>query len=486
MDAKVEVNLTKVKGNIDKRIYGQFIEHLGRCIHGGVWVGENSQIQNINGYRKDVLEAVKAIAPSVIRWPGGNFSSGYHFEDGLGPRDKRPVRYDLAWGVEESNQFGTDEFVQWCKLIGAEPFVVVNAGNGSPEEAARWVEYCNRRGNSFYATLRAKYGHEEPYGVKLWGIGNEAYGSWQVGFALDPKDFAKRTIEFSNEMKKVDSNIELVAVGSGNPEWDIEMVKTAGNWFDYLSIHRYDNPSSINYYDYMALSIEIENWLREVYRNIKVAERLGKVKKDIKISFDEWNVWYPEAKPVLHHQLTSVKDGLYTAMMLNSLHRLNDVVSISTFAQTINVLPLVYTRDDGAFFVNPQYLTFKLFSQNRGDKVLDVMVNSPTYNSSKFDEVPYVDVTASYSSSSNRAYVYIVNRHEKDKLSCEVHLDGLYQGHFQVSSFSGESIEDKNSFDEPSKVEITSSKVDKFFNGRINLLLNPHSVNVVSIQISSL
>jgi len=481
MDSKISIDIRKVKGQVDKRIYGQFIEHLGRCIYGGIWVGEDSQIPNIEGYRKDVLEAIKAIAPTVVRWPGGNFSSGYHFEDGIGPRDKRPIRYDLAWGVEESNQFGTDEFIRWCNLVGAEPFIVVNAGNGSPEEAARWVEYCNRKGKSYYAALRAKYGHAEPYGVKLWGIGNEAYGSWQIGFAIDPKDFAKRTIEFSNEMKKVDSSIELVAVGSGNPEWDIEMVKTAGNWFDYLSIHRYDNPYSMSYYEYMALQIEIENWLREIYRNIKVAEKLGKIHKNIKISFDEWNIWYPEAKPVLHHQVTSVKDGLYTAMVLNSLHRLYDIVSISTFAQTVNVLPLIYTSDDGSMFVNPQYLAFKLFSQNKCEKVLEVTLESPKYKSSKFGEVPYLDVTASYENSSGKVCVYIVNRNEKESLSCEIHLNGSYSGLFQLSSFSGESPEDKNSFDEPNKVTITSSNVEKFFNGKITLNLNPHSVNVVSI-----
>lgn len=169
MECKGFVDVGAPLDKLDKRCYGQFIEHLGRCINGGIWVGEDSKIPNVNGFRLDVLEAVKELKPAIVRWPGGNFSSGYHWVDGVGPRNKRPRRFDMAWRAEEPNTFGTNEFIKWCKLVNAEPFVVVNAGNGTPEEAAQWVEYCNSSTNTYYASLRRRYGQPAPYGVKLWG-----------------------------------------------------------------------------------------------------------------------------------------------------------------------------------------------------------------------------------------------------------------------------------------------------------------------------
>ncbi|MCW4027128.1 MAG: hypothetical protein NWE76_06565 [Candidatus Bathyarchaeota archaeon] len=185
MECKGFVDAKSPLGRLDKRCYGQFIEHLGECIYGGVWVGEDSEIPNVKGFRKDVLEAVKELRSAVMRYPGGNFASGYHWLDGVGPRDQRPSRFDMAWGAEEPNKFGTDEFLEWCRLAEVEPFMVVNAGNGSPQEAAEWVEYCNSAKDTYFASLRRKNGQSEPYGVKLWGIGNELYGKWQVGFCVD-------------------------------------------------------------------------------------------------------------------------------------------------------------------------------------------------------------------------------------------------------------------------------------------------------------
>jgi len=168
-------------GRISRRIYGHFIEHWGRCIYGGIWVGPNSSIPNINGFRRDVIEAVRGIRASIVRWPGGNFSSQYHWLDGIGPRENRPRKLNLAWITKEGpeieiNEFGTDEYIEWVRLIGAEPFIVVNMGNGSPEEAANWVEYCNSSKDTYFARLRVKYGHREPYNVKIWGLGNEQRG----------------------------------------------------------------------------------------------------------------------------------------------------------------------------------------------------------------------------------------------------------------------------------------------------------------------
>jgi len=482
MLAEIFIDTTATVGRLDRRVYGQFVEHLGRCIYGGIWVGEESRIPNIKGFRKDVLDAVRALRPPIIRWPGGNFSSGYHWEDGIGPRDKRPRKFDMAWGAEEPNEFGTDEYIEWCRMVDAEPFIVVNAGNGTPEEAAKWVEYCNSSGDTQYASLRKKYGHPEPYQVRLWGIGNELYGRWQIGFCIDGKECARRTIEFANQMRKVDPNIELIAVGCEDPEWNLEMVKLAGNYFDYLSIHMYVNGSK-PYRELVAIPRYIERKLRAVYDLVEAIRKRQGIKKKIEIAFDEWNVWYPEAKPPLHEQVTTVKDAIFTALVLNGLHRLCKEVTIACFAQTVNVLPLISTRDNGVMFVNPQYLVFKMYGNNTGDQVLKVVTYSQSYYSKELDSyVSFIDATATASRDKRTIYLHVVNRHEEETFKCRVALKGWRPLSVKWLRVSGDSLNACNTFDEPNRVQIEISKKAKVEGDQVVCTLPPHSVNVLILR----
>ncbi|GAI11507.1 unnamed protein product, partial [marine sediment metagenome] len=222
---RIKVDLERVIGKIDPNIYGHFIEHLGRCIYGGIYE-EGSRLSDENGFRKDVLKAVRSIKCPLLRWPGGNFASNYHWEDGIGPKEERPVRFDLAWNKEETNRFGTDEFIEYCRAVGAEPYICVNIGTGNLDEAIHWLEYCNSTGNTYYAKLRAKNGHPEPYRVKYWGVGNENYGEWQVGYR-SAKEYAKVLREYAYFMKVVDPTVKIIAVGADEPEWDLEVIKTA-------------------------------------------------------------------------------------------------------------------------------------------------------------------------------------------------------------------------------------------------------------------
>ena len=473
MEAKVFVDTTVSIGVLDKRIYGQFIEHLGRCIYGGIWVGEKSKIPNIKGFRKDVLEAIKEIRPPIVRWPGGNFASAYHWEDGIGPREQRPRRYDLAWGAEEPNEFGTDEFIEWCRLIGAEPFIVVNAGNGTPEEAARWVEYCNSTKNTYYAQLRRKYGHPEPYNVKLWGIGNELYGRWQVGFCINGEECARRTVEFANEMKKVDPNIELVGVGCEDPEWDLDMIRLAGEYIDDLSIHIYVDGRK-PYDELVAMPMDIERRLKGIYYLINAARKKWRIKKEIKIAFDEWNVYT--------HQ--EIRDAVFTALTLNTLQRLCNEVAIACYAQTVNVLPLIVTRDDGAMFVTPQYLVFKLYVQNTGKEVIMTNNITPYYYSKDLGKnVPIVDSSATMDK--GVVYVYMVNRSKDEAINCTIEIKGITPIATEHLYIAGEHVNDKNSFDEPNKVRIQESRDVKVKGSEIRLRLSPHSVNLVKVLAKS-
>jgi len=481
LECKGFVDAGSTLGRLDRRSYGQFIEHLGECIYGGVWVGENSKIPNERGFRKDVLDAVKELRPPIMRWPGGNFSSGYHWLDGVGPANQRSKRFDLAWGAEEPNTFGTDEFLEWCKLVGTEPFIVVNAGNGSPEEAADWVEYCNSVAQTHYASLRRKYGRPEPYGVKLWGIGNELYGRWQVGFCVDGEECARRTIEFANEMRKVDPQIELVAVGCEDPEWNLEMVKNAGEYFDYLSVHIYIGGKK-SYRELAAVSEDIEQRLRNVYGLVESARRRYGVKKEIKLAFDEWNVWYPEAKAPLHEQVTGVQDAVFTGLVLNVLHRLCRIVPIGGFAQTVNVLPLIIAAKDGSMTLTPQYLVFKMYAANTGSLVLRTALDSPSYMSQERNEyVPFVDLSATFAEKSDTLYLHVVNRHESETADLRVAFRGFKPRKGVQLYVAGESIEDRNTLNEANRVRIEEATV-KIEKGEVLASLGPHSINVIKIS----
>ncbi|MEM3014078.1 MAG: alpha-L-arabinofuranosidase C-terminal domain-containing protein [Candidatus Bathyarchaeia archaeon] len=481
LNCKGFVDVEAPLGKLDKRCYGQFIEHLGRCIYGGVWVGEDSKILNVNGFRLDVLEAVKDLKPAIVRWPGGNFSSGYHWLDGVGPRERRPRRFDMAWNSEEPNTFGTDEFIQWCRLVGAEPFIVVNAGNGTPEEAARWVEYCNSSANTSYVKLRQQHGHQEPHGVKVWGIGNELYGKWQIGFNVDGEECARRTAEFANEMRMVDPNIKLVAVGCEDPEWNLDMVKKAGEYFDYLSIHIYIwGPKPYN--ELVAIPLNIEQRLSSVYSLVQSARQRFNVKREIKLAFDEWNIWYPEAKQPLHHQITNVGDAVFTGGVLNALHRLCNKVPIGGFAQTVNVLPMILTSDEGGMVLTPQYLVFKLYGSGSGDLVVRSVVDSPYYFSSELGEhVPFVDVSATISEDKKTVYLHVVNRHETEPADLSVFFRGFKPKSGSAQCVAGESPSDKNTFEEPNRVKIEKAQV-KVEKGECVVSLKPHSVTVAKLQ----
>lgn len=479
MQAQVFVDSLAPIGKLDRRIYGQFIEHLGRCIYGGIWVGEESGIPNYKGFRSDVISAVRELRPPVVRWPGGNFSSAYHWEDGVGPRESRPRRFEMAWEAVEPNQFGTDEFIEWCRLVGAEPFIVVNAGNGTPEEAARWVEYCNSGRDTHYAQLRGRNGHPEPYNVKLWGIGNELYGRWQVGFCMDGEECARRTMEFANEMRRVDPGIELVGVGCDyDPEWNVDMVRLAGEYIDYLSIHTYIGEKP--YGELAAAPVNIEGELHAIYRLVEATRRRWRIKRRIRIAFDEWNVWYPEAKPPLLEQVTGVRDAVFTALVLNLLQRLCNEVAIACFAQTVNVLPLLITREDGSMLLSPQYLAFKLYVQNTGDTVIRTTVDAPHYQSSELGR-PVCLIDASATLSDDAAYIHLVNRSEDERVDCTVSIRGMVPAGARHLYVSGDSVEDRNTFEDPYRVTIEENREVRVDGSTIKLSLNPHSVNIIKV-----
>ena len=287
--ATLKLDLERRLGTIDPNIYGNFIEHLGRCIYGGIY-DEGSPLADTGGNRKDVLEAVRRLRVTQLRWPGGNFSSGYNWQDGIGPKDSRPARYDLAWFQRESNRFGTDEFISTCRKLGAAPYLCVNLGTGTLDEASSWVEYCNRQGGTYYSDLRKRNGHPEPYGVKYWGIGNEIYGDWQIGHK-NAADYAKLGLEFAKVMKWQDPSIKLVACGTGDPSWDRPVLESMVNHVDYISAHHYSGSDDPNdYYELLGSVAQLEQTLRNSALVAESVSAQARKPTPVWTALDEWNV----------------------------------------------------------------------------------------------------------------------------------------------------------------------------------------------------
>nr|MBA3710804.1 alpha-N-arabinofuranosidase [Planctomycetota bacterium] len=439
MKATAFVNIPDALGTISPLIYGQFIEHLGRCIYGGLWVGEDSKIPNIRGFRRDVMEAVKAIRPGIVRYPGGNFASAYHWQDGVGPRAERPRRWDPTWKCEESNHVGTDEFIDWCGMIQAQPYLCVNAGNGSAEEAARWVEYCNLAKNTSHAAMRVKNGHAKPHDVRYWSIGNELYGEWQIGHMGDGKECARRTRDFAHAMSCVDPTIEMIGVGTRHdPQWNWDMVTGSGKWLKHLSVHCYIHLNKHTLPELLAAPDYFAQILGHVSGTIAGARRAAGIAHPIRIALDEWNLWYHEIAsdndPGSHlGQNTSLKDALFTASVFNVFHRNCDILSMANYALTVNGLPLIYTHPthEGMYF-NPQYLAFLLYSNRTGEQCVRNHVVCDGYSSeakSFYGEnckasVPYLDLSTSWSPGTRTLYLHAVNRSEKDAVECDIQLRG--------------------------------------------------------------
>jgi alpha-L-arabinofuranosidase len=351
--ASMAIDAREVLGEINPFVYGQFIEHLEDCLYGGIWSPDGSQ------FNQPVIDLIQDLRPPVIRYPGGNFASGYHWEDGIGPRGARQARFDRAWNAPESNQVGTDEFMALCKLTGAAPFLVVNDGSGSPEEAARWVAYCNEPPAAPQGKRRAHNASRTPYGVRLWGVGNEVWGRWQIGHT-GPEQYTERLLAFSRAMRQADPEIELVAVGdtirSDEPQdpgrlWNQTVLRQAADQIDYLSFHLYqpDRDGWQEQYDLdelhhtvCAAPLDAERMIARLGAQIE-QEAPGRA---IKIAFDEWNIWLPppEGASSMHKVEYTMRDGLYAASMLNAFHRQSKVLAIANLAQLVNILPLIYAR----------------------------------------------------------------------------------------------------------------------------------------------
>src|SRR6185437_14146080 len=348
MRATMRVDVERAIATIDPNVYGNFAEHLGRCIYGGIYE-PGSPLSDERGYRTDVAEMVRRLRVTNLRWPGGNFVSGYHWLDGVGPRKNRPHRHDLAWHAIETNQFGTDEFLEYCQLLGTEPYVCLNLGTGTIDEAAGWLAYCNCDDSTYYAELRRKNGRPAPYKVPYWGLGNELYGDWQTGHKT-AEEYARVAEETAKVLRWTDPSIKLVACGAQRVDWDWEVLRRTARHVDYVAAHFYfrPEPGEDVVSSMLAAPYAAAEYLDVLGGLIAGARREQKIAHPIGIAVDEWNSWYRARKSPLEERY-DLTDAVCVASFINQLRRRADTVKIANLAQLVNVIAPIFTREDGLF-----------------------------------------------------------------------------------------------------------------------------------------
>ena len=456
---------------------------------GKLWIGSVSlmPVDNMLGWRKDVLELIQALRPPIVRYPGGNFVSGYHWEDGIGDRDSRPIRFDYAWHVWESNDVGIDEFMQLCDLIGCEPYISVNAGNGTAAEAAAWVEYCNGAPNTVYGAKRAANGQPEPYGIRYWGIGNEMYGNWQISHC-DPNTFGRRHVEFAKAMRAVDPDIILLAVGDMPDRpglWLETITDLAGDYTDLMTVHHYTPVSAdLTEEEKARLAVTAPDHIAELLKETRrILDERGPEGHRIAISFDEWNVTHRDAGP---RQNYALRDGLYAAVMFNHFQQQCASVTMANIAQLVNLLGVIETSPTSAYGT-PIYHVFQLYRDHCGDQALETTVDSPTYDMAGMGNIPpmlqtpYLSASATRDETSGVISLAVVNRHIEQDILAEIAIAGAApQANVAIWDINGPDMGTRNTFDEPDRVSLQSR--DGFgAEGAFSHRFPAHSVTLLKI-----
>jgi len=469
--ARVYVDTRRTISPIDKNLFGSFLEHLGRAIYEGIY-DPGSKLSDSNGFRKDVLNEIRQLGVPIIRYPGGNFVSGYNWLDAVGPKQNRPRVLDKAWNSIETNQFGTNEFLAWCKLVGTTPLMGLNLGTGTPEEAAALVEYCNVDKGTRWSDLRRQHGIPEPWKVQNWCLGNEMDGPWQIGH-MTAAEYGMKAADAARQMRNVDPDLKLIACGSSGPfmptylEWDREVLEQCYQYVDGLSLHRYfgnwERDSGGKTDKYLALNLSMERQIAETVAVCDLVRGHKRSPKKLWLSFDEWNVWYRttggkdvngdrKEAPHLLEEVYNLEDALLVGGLVNSLLRNADRVKLACLAQLVNVIAPIMTNADGLFQQTIYYPYSWALQFAKGD-VLNLLVESPTYEVEGLDQVGYVDVAGSLSKGDGKLALFMLNRDLAKSHDVEVVWgDGAPAKLISSSLLTGDDLKASNSFAAPKRV----------------------------------
>ena len=494
--AKICIDKHFITGKVDKRIYGSFLEHLGRAVYEGIYQPGNPHA-NEQGFRKDVIKLIKEIGVPVVRYPGGNFVSGYHWEDGVGEKASRPSKLDLAWQVIETNEFGLNEFMDWTHEVGTQAMMAVNLGTRGVEDAKNIVEYCNIKGGSYYSDLRRSHGYESPHDIKLWCLGNEMDGPWQMGHKT-ATEYGRTAEEAGRIMRMVDPSIELVACGSSYLQmetfatWESTVLDCCYDQVDYLSLHQYYGNQENNTPDFLASSVALDEFINSVVSICDYVKAKKRRSKAINLSFDEWNVWYHsheqdkklEKWVSAPHQLEDVynfEDALLVGSMLITMLKHCDRVKIACLAQLVNVIAPIMTSDSGAWRQTIFYPYMHASVYGKG-AVLHTIVESATYES-KYGTAHYLDAVILYDEESEAITLFAVNKclDEAMEISCDMRqfADYTVKEHIVLHC---DDLKAENTQNQPNNVAPTMENASVFENGQLSCVLKSKSWNVIRLK----
>ena len=494
--ARIFIDSRRSIGPIDRNLFGSFLEHLGRAIYEGIY-DPGSKLSDSNGFRKDVIQEIKQLGVPIIRYPGGNFVSGYNWLDGVGPKQERPRVLDKAWNSMNSNQFGTNEYMAWCKAVGTEPLMGLNLGTGTPEQAAALVEYCNIDKGTKWSDLRRKHGYAEPYNVKHWCLGNEMDGPWQIGH-MTATEYGMRAQDAARQMQYVDHSVKLIACGSSGPfmptylERDREVLEQCYDYVDGLSLHRYlgnNEETGSNSSKFVAMNLTMDKQIAETLAVCDLVRGHKRSPKKLWLSFDEWNVWYRarsgdavdghrQAAPHLLEEIYNLEDALLVGGMLITLLRNADRVKVACLAQLVNVIAPIMTNANGLFRQTIYYPYSWALQYARG-KALNVVVEAPTYEVEKMDPVSYIDAIATVADD-GKTSLFILNRDLSKAREIEVVWEDKPGARALVSQvLTGDDLKAANGFDAPERIKPQAFDKPSTTNGRTRFEVPARSYTVI-------
>ncbi|HKE92890.1 MAG TPA: alpha-N-arabinofuranosidase [Povalibacter sp.] len=441
MKSRIVVDRDFVISTLDRRVFGTFVEHMGRCVYGGIYEPGHPTADK-HGFRQDVLELTKELGPTIVRYPGGNFLSGYNWEDGVGPKDKRPTRLDLAWGSTETNQFGTNEFMDWCRIANVEPMFAVNMGTRGPDEARNFLEYCNHPGGTHYSDLRRAHGYEKPHNIRFWCIGNEMDGPWQI-CRKTATEYGRIAQETGKVMRWVDADVQLAACGSSQramptyASWEYEVLDHCFNEVDFISLHAYFRNDGNNIQEFFTVIEDLNSFIREVAAICDAVAAKRRSPRRIQLSLDEWNVWYkahtpadlrkpgwPQA-PKLIEEIYNFEDALIVGGALITMINNADRVKAACLAQLVNVIGPIMTETGGAAWRQTIFHPFAQASRYGRGEVLRAKVDTPTFSTATHPDLPFILASVIHDPESGAVSVLALNRHTTDEIDLEIELRGL-------------------------------------------------------------
>jgi alpha-L-arabinofuranosidase len=486
--ARIKIDIDRTIGEVHPHVFGNFAEHLGRMIYGGIYE-EGSPLSDDQGFRKDVMEAVRELDVSILRWPGGNFVSGYNWKDGIGPKEKRPVRVELAWNDLESNRFGTDEFLAYAERIGAEPYIAINLGLGTIDEARHWVEYTNESRNTYWADERRKNGRDKPWKVIYWALGNEIDGPWQLGHK-NAEEYSKMALEAAKAMRLVDRDIKLVASGSSNYGadwigWNRTVLQTLRNNIDYIAIHTYINNRDNDFEKYMGWSRTLEHYIDVTASLIRQVQSGQARPRPIHIAYDEWNVWYRAGSKDRLEEIYNFEDALATGMFFNVFFRHADVVKMANLAQMVNVIAPIMTSKEG-LFLQPTFFPIVEYGRQRGNTAIETFVSAPTYTPvENRPPLKYLDVSSTFDPKTRRLFVNVLNRSKDRDIATRIdNQEGRLAGRANVWELNHHDLKATHTFGDDRKVRPVTRSIDLALEGNgFTYTFPAHSLTILTLQL---